>query len=508
MYEANLTNRFEAYMSARNPSIVATSAFISVLIFNAIYLVYIHFTQTDLEIQYRAIESYYRYLPSSLMQKIIDGGIKGTMTVLFVDAIRSLLIAVVAFFSAKLVAYLIARQTRPSVSEAPVEEAPKSGELSIDRSRMPIVFIKPGYNYYHEGRRIEVKSEKIYDVFPTVDMRLDRAEVTLNREPRNAIEKLEIAALQILLKHRNWTCDPAGHHSDKGLYEHSLHVASMMQKSTNHRLAKVAGLFHDIGKLLAYKNEGTEEQPKWKKIYSIHDRLSAEIVRHLPEFWALDQHDQDCLNHALSFCHSKDDIPNNVSSDAADLIKHLRIADGYGIQADKQHSVDIASTSDAQTSIKLAIERLIANLNINDFKNKGRADGWTLSSVDYVAVPESNIRTQLGEYLSHDMAYKLQADVPIEHNRKHPLTQGIVMALRDMDLLLEEVSSLKASNGFFNIKVGRRTFKDVVLLDREKLEVEHSELVTLWGDATYSCRIVQIRDDEDGDTGDDESDEE
>ena len=127
--------------------------------------------------------------------------------------------------------------------------------------------------------------------------------------------------------------------------------------------------------------------------------------------------------------------------------------------------------------------------------------------MDYVAVLESNIRSKMSEYLSHDMAYKLQADVPIEHNRNHPLTQGIVLAIRDMGLLLEEVASLKAKNGFFNIKVGRRTFKDVVLLDREKLEVEHSDLVSLWGDSTYNCRIVQIKDDgdEENDTEDEEA---
>lgn len=493
-------------MSVRSNSLVITSAFISVLAINLVYLAYVHITHSDLELQYRALDAYYNYLPKSISQKIIDGGVMGTITVILVEALKSGAIAVSLFSSAKLFSFLIVSYRRPKVTKIKTSGVPDSSLLSIDRSRMPIMFIKPGYNYYIEGQRIEVKSEKVYGLLQETDMRIDRAEVKLSRPPRNAIEKLEVAALQILLKHKNWTCDPAGHHSDKGLYDHSLHVASVMQKNSTHRLAKVAGLFHDIGKLLAYRNDGTEDAPKWKKVYSIHDRLSAEIVRHLPEFWELEPHDRDVLNHALTYCHSKAEIPTNVSSDTVELIKQLRIADGYGIQADKQHGVDVAKTTDAQTHIKLAIERLLGNLNINDFKNQGRADGWTLSSVDYVAVLESNIRSKMSEYLSHDMAYKLQADVPIEHNRNHPLTQGIVLAIRDMGLLLEEVASLKAKNGFFNIKVGRRTFKDVVLLDREKLEVEHSDLVSLWGDSTYNCRIVQIKDD--GDEEDDTEDEE
>lgn len=494
-------------MSVRSNSLVISSAFISVLVINLVYLVYVHITQSDLELQYRALDAYYSYLPKSVSQKIIDGGVIGTITVIVVEVLKSGAIAVTLFSVAKLISFLTFSLRRPTVNTVRPSDVPESSLLSIDRSRMPIMFIKPGYNYYLEGQRIEVKPEKVYGLLEETDMRIDRAEVKLSRPPQNAIEKLEIAAHQILLKHKNWTCDPGGHHSDKGLYEHSLHVASVMQKSSSHRLAKVIGLFHDIGKLLAYRNEGTEDAPKWKKVYSIHDRLSAEIVRHLPEFWELEPHDRDVINHVLTYCHSKSEIPTNVSSDAVDLIKKLRIADGYGIQADKQRGIEVAKTEDAQTHIKLAIERLLGNLNINDFKNLGRADGWTLSSVDYVAVLESNIRSKMSEYLSHDMAYKLQADVPIEHNRNHPLTEGIVLAIRDMGLLLEEVASLKAKNGFFNIKVGRRTFKDVILLDREKLEVEHSDLVSLWGDSTYNCRIVQIKDDgdDDGGAGDEET---
>lgn len=425
-------------------------------------------------------------IPEALWPVIIEGGVKGLVVTILLATAHTLVYTTATLF----VGMIAGRFLFPARIKQP-EKAPLSSDrLRHDDSQYRITVMAPSsVDPVTKQKRSGGKLDAIFD---DTQIRLRRAEIKPKRPPETAIEKLELALLQTLYAHKDWTSDPAGHHSQVGIYEHSLGVMKRMKQSSEHPLAKAVGLAHDIGKLLAYE----KKDGKWVSKSKMHDRLSGEIVRHLPEFWELPENDRRTLSRVLSFAHTKR-LPRTLSGEARDLIQALKVADGLTTSDDRKTSETALKNSDIMATVRQVTEGLLPDLNINNYAGREHNDGWTIEGVEYVAVLESKLREQIAGHLPHNIAQALQAFVNVDSTSHHPMTRAIVSSIRELDLMMSRIgsgeSAIEAHEGLFDIKVGRQKFVDVILLDKDKLALMKGVDLKRWGSAGYNLRIRQSR---------------
>jgi hypothetical protein len=276
------------------------------------------------------------------------------------------------------------------------------------------------------------------------------------------------------------------------MYDHSIRVMQRMKESSDHPLAKAVGLGHDIGKLLAYKK--TAEG--WQITSKRHDRMSGEIVRHLPEFQRLKEDDRRTLSRVLSYAHAKK-LPRTLSTEARELIQTLKVADGLTTSDDRQTSETALTNANVMETVRRVIDGLLPEININNYMGREHAEGWTIEGVEYVAILESKLRENIAGQLPHSIAQVLQAYVNVDSTSHHPMTRAIVSTFEDMELLTNAVGSgerrIEAHEGLFDIKVGRQKFVDVLLLDKEKLAADRRINLKRWGSAGYNLRVRKSR---------------
>jgi len=357
------------------------------------------------------------------------------------------------------------------------------------------VTVKFPYMSKDEKGNDKVDFKDVKHPFPETAMRLERANITLNREIKNPIERLEFALLQILYKHKYWTCDPKGYHGDKGLYEHSLDVsAEMVKRSKNNPLARCIGLAHDIGKLLAYepgdikKNEKGDivKVGKWSYLSYTHDKASAHIVRMLPEFKVLPEETRSAINTVLAYSHSHKRLPKHAfTTDVITLIKALRLADGISAEEDKQQGIDLIDNDEMITELSEYLKRLFPRLNINEVSD-GYADGWTTQILSFIAIKEQSLREKLHGVVPQAFEDKLRLRADI---LPHPSTPLIVEALKRIDYIIEEHEHNRPANSMFTVKVGDVKFHSVILINKTVLEQELGDMIDEWGDSRYKIKV-------------------
>ena len=465
-------------------SVTAISILSTYLIVIAGYAFYLSSTYQASEYMLDATEGML-FIPDALWPSIIEGGVKGLLTTIALVTAHTLLLTALTLVVGLIGAHYY----------FPKKEKPKRKEASVDRlrhddSEYPIsVFAPSSIDPLTKETR---SGGKIDTLFDDTQYRIRRSNVNPKRAPQNEIEELELVLMQILHAHRNWSSDPAGHHATVGIFEHSIAVRNRMKESSSHPLARVVGLAHDIGKLLAYEPDGDG----WKVKTKNHDRLSGEIVRHLPEFWNLRESDQRTLSRVLSYAHSKK-LPITLSSEARELIQALKIADGLTTASDRSTSQRALERTDIMDQVKTVLAGLLSELNINNYQGREHTDGWTIEGVEYVAVLESKLRGYIAEHLPHNVATSLQAFVKVESTSYHPMTQAIVQSMTNLDLLITTIGSgetkVVAHEGLFDIKAGRQKFVDVLLLDKEKLSLYEGVNLRRWGSAGYRLRIKESR---------------
>lgn len=469
-----------SYAEAIKPALTL-SALISIA-----YAAYLHLSGTYLEFQADTLESMFVLLPEGARQTILEGGVQGTLVAIGSLIIRSLLVAVACLFAGRWIFGKFLEGRAAPTETAKINSAVKEKTLlTVPLDDYEIIVITPETKKYGPA--------KVHRrLFPEVYMRLDRAPLTL-KQKSTPLAELQLAAHQILKKHAAWTCDPAGHHADVGLYDHSVMVAKKMRELSDHRLAYTIGLLHDIGKLIAYRQKKDKKgNVVWEVRSTRHDRLSADIVRKLPEYQALSEGDRQIINDVLTYCHNRHQIPEGTSEEVIDLVQKLCVADGLGIEADKRRAVQKASNEDVINEVANALWQVIPSLNINAYKD-GNADGWTMEVGDYVAILESAMRRELGNYLTPQRAHELQINIDKTKIHDHPATRVIVNALRQMGLLIEDHNGIPAFEGLFDAKVGSRTFVGVALARKDNLEALDKKVIERWGDCNYSLKIREAK---------------
>ena len=426
------------------------------------------------------------YIPNSLWPLIIEGGPKGLVVTMLLVTAHTLVYTSFTIIAGTLAGLFLfpARQRKPK------KPKPTIDRLRHDDSDYPITVIAP--TSIDPVTRDVRPGGKMHALFDDTQIRLKRANIQSRRPPKTSIEHLELALLQTLYAHREWTSDPAGHHSDVGIYEHSLGVVRRLRESCNHPLARVVGLAHDIGKLLAYE----KKDGQWIHRSKNHDRLSGEILRHMPEFQQLQENDRRTLSRVLSYAHSRK-LPRTLSKEARELIQALKVADGLTTSDDRKTSETALNNESVMNTVKRVVEGLIPELNINNYAGREHTDGWTIEGVEFVAVLESKLREAIAGHLPHNIAQSLQAFVTVDSTSYHPMTKAIVTSIEELGLLIHEVgtgeNAIQAHEGLFDIKAGRQKFVDVILLDKDKLSTDKRVNINRWGSAGYRLRIRESR---------------
>lgn len=426
------------------------------------------------------------YVPEVLWPTIIEGGYKALLTTILLVTMHTLFYTGLTLIAGIVIGHF-AFPVRTRAKSRPKQTVDR---LRHDDSEYRITVVAPDSidpvtHQPREGKALDT-------LFDDTQIRLRRSEIKSKRAPETPIEELELALLQTLYAHKDYPADPAGHHSQVGMYDHSIRVMQRMKESSDHPLAKAVGLGHDIGKLLAYKK--TAEG--WQITSKRHDRMSGEIVRHLPEFQRLKEDDRRTLSRVLSYAHAKK-LPRTLSTEARELIQTLKVADGLTTSDDRQTSETALTNANVMETVRRVIDGLLPEININNYMGREHAEGWTIEGVEYVAILESKLRENIAGQLPHSIAQVLQAYVNVDSTSHHPMTRAIVSTFEDMELLTNAVGSgdsrIEAHEGLFDIKVGRQKFVDVLLLDKEKLAADRRINLKRWGSAGYNLRVRKSR---------------
>lgn len=426
------------------------------------------------------------YVPEALWPTIIEGGYKALLTTILLVTIHTLV-----YTGATILAgIIIGKFTFPVRTKAISRPKPTIDRLRHDDNEYPITVTTP--DSIDPVTRQPRKGRPLDTLFDDTQICIKRSSIKPKREPETPIERLELALLQTLYAHKDYPADPAGHHSNVGMYDHSIRVMQRMKEASDHPLAKVIGLGHDIGKLLAYK----KTSDGWKITNKRHDRMSGEVVRHLPEFQSLAENDRRTLSRVLSYAHSKR-LPRTLSGEARELIQTLKVADGLTTSDDRQTSETALTNANVMETVRRVIDGLLPEINVNNYAGREHSEGWTIEGVEYVAILESKLRENIAGQLPHSIAQSLQAYVKVDKTSHHPMTRAIVSTFDDMGLLINTIGSgdskIEAHEGLFDIKVGRMKFVDVLLLDKEKLTADRRIDLKRWGSAGFNIRVRENR---------------
>lgn len=427
------------------------------------YAGWLHWNNAHLTYQVEAMRMVRNMAPAWALQAMQDGGMTSTLTgMALVSGYREVFI--VAGVVLGLAAVAAWRYVFPKEKPKPTTE---------------------------KHHILKLTSPSIYVTVPTFSgdspvaeqyLRLDRADIKLPHTPSTPIENLERAIIEILAAHRDYPSDPDGHHAGVPLFEHSMAVAKKMRnRAGEDPLARLLGLAHDFGKLVAYRKD-PKAHNGWKIVAPAHDLMSANLVRLMPEYILLSEEDQRVLRFVLKYYHAPQMAPAQTPQRARVLIQKLRFADSL-VTGENQRSASTQVSND--NVIKIVAETLlevIPNLNINRIRD-ANADGFTGVAYDFCAVLEYPLRLGLSTHLQNErIVQSLALRTDKDKGTEHPATTVILKALKSTGLLIESYNGVTPLNGRFEIKSNTSTFRDVFLLDRGKLEKLYPEQVKQWGD--------------------------
>lgn len=343
------------------------------------------------------------------------------------------------------------------------------------------------------------------NVFPEYYMRMARAEPELTREPRGAIERLEVAILSMLLAHPDWPADPDGHHASTSLLDHTLAIRKdCLARLADEPLMGVVALAHDVGKLLAYTVKKTPNgKERWVKKSKSVDRLSAQVLRLTPEFWDLSEDDRTTVNVVLTYSHSPETMPRGTTKPRdRRILDVLRKADGVNTKQEQRQAVHVADRPDVIDAIGERLDDVFNNLNINQSLDaKANADGWSQPINGLLLVQAKAIRVNLQGLLGAEMERDLALRANDAGNAKHPALYAIRKALQQHGVILSSWKGFAPDLGLFEAKIGRMSFAGLFAIDLAVMRERMPDTVDHWGSSNYPVRVKTAAAKREGATG-------
>ncbi|MBM5458963.1 HD domain-containing protein [Pseudomonas sp. P66] len=437
---------------------------------------------------------WYMFKPRFLTQFISDGGYVGTLVAVGLNIAHALLYVALAYTA---VTIGFARFFKPRNGQAEdvaveVVDPAVSGIYPCEIPGSSMMIMIPDSRDPSTGATIEGVKDK--DPFEQFFVRCDRKPVATARPPITPVEKLQVAVLELLAAHPSVPASVGHHHADATLADHSKAISRAIAEYMHHKgweepLARVAGLAHDVDKLLAYQEK---EPGQWvkRKDATHHNTFSAYLIRQQPEFKALPEEDQFTLTMALRYYHHPGSLPTNAGERVERLISAIRHADGKTIQSEKAAGIANAqAASNTIALVALAIEKFLTAADINGYRG-GQAAGWTKDAYEYVIIPMSGVIESIGEFLPNELLRQLQLGVD-SRNFKHPSVPVIRDALNSLGLLMSKVKDLESPTGMFDVKVGVKVWRACVLLDKDRISELLPTTVPKWGTTMYGMVKIQ-----------------
>lgn len=451
-----------------------------------------YLVQYDQALSYQAdalAPSPFMYKPLILTRMISAGGYLGTLIAVLMNVVHALLYTALAFSIACLVLVRFFRpRNQEGVGDVTGEKAaPPKGRYTCEIPGSSLMVLIPDSKDPASGEAIPGVNDS--EPFEQIFLRCDREAITTARAPETPLEKLQVAVLELLKAHRTVPASIGHHHADATLADHSIAISKtlveyMQMKGWPEPLARVAGLAHDLDKLLAYQEKSPGVWVK-RKNATHHNTYSAYLVQQQPEFLALDEEDRFTLTMALRYYHHPKLLPKNAGDRVENLITALRHADGQTIQNEKAAGIEQARAgSKTHTTLRMAIEKFLSSADINSHKGGHNAAGWTKEGLEYVVIPMSGLVERLGEFVPNELARQLQLNVD-SRNFHHPATPLLLDALTDLGLLLTKVKDMETVTGRFDVKVGIKDWKACVLLDKDQISEILPLTVPKWGNTAH-----------------------
>lgn len=440
------------------------------LLMHVFYAAWLHVTNEHINYQIEATKAAGDLTPSWALAALRDGGYVSTLTaslLLASNKIAYLVLGVaVGFFVTRYIS-----------------------EWGGKRSPVPV---KQPNIYGGESSDIYVTLPALGTGAPIVEhfLRIDRTKLPTNRPPGTPIEKLELAVQELLAAHRHWPADPEGHHANTPLYDHSIDVARRMRAKVSDPLARLLGLSHDLGKLIAY--QANPKRPNaWVVMTKTHDQMSSNIVRLLPEFKALSAEDQETLKTVLKYYHNPQAAPARTSQRARVLIQKLRFADSLVTYENQQTPKSLSGDEAVVSAVAEAVMEVVPTLNVNRVRADVHADGFTGIAYDYVAILEYPIRLGLASHIKDERIVRaLALRTDRTRGQLHPASEVIFKAMERTGILFATYNGITPELGRFTIVSGNQTYSDCYLLNRAKLEKIFPEVVAHWGEVPpYKLRV-------------------
>ena len=488
------------------------------ILFCSAFTAYIMSILADAKFRGMVANSFYNYLPESIITQIIEGGVGGTFLSTAIVALFALVAAWGSFFLVKL---FLRQSWVDSFNHSQDVPRPNPNGLlqEDDKIQLMVTFNIPttgipasavelfptSENIYKMGEAQKAKnqkfekknpntarpSEKGYNfsnLMPISYIRVDRETLEYETKPKDGLDALYRAGLGILYKHREWPAAVGQNHAGALLLEHSLATSHNLDKLSNHHpCASVAGLFHDIGKILAYEKRGS----KFKRLTKNHDMLSLNILINLPEFKALPDLEKGMIRDLVQYGHSEQEpvrLSNN--KEFLELKRLMSYADGSAVQTEIEKGSESVANTDRFDELVAVVWKAISSANINNYLSLGLPTGFCNSKHEVVFIPITNLIKEMAKHASPALSESLMLEVDYHQLKARDLSPTL-QALRHLGLLNESYGGVKTESGLYVFKSSSQKFSASVLLDKNKIFEIDPSLEGRWGDTQYVLTLMR-----------------
>jgi hypothetical protein len=461
-----------------------------------VYTYYLEAVGAALDYQADALAPvWYMVKPPAVMSEISQGGFTGTLLAVLLNIVHTFFYA---GFVYSVVTLVCARFFKPrNKKDEPVNQAELGPAVTglyacaIAGSTMMVKI--PAAKNPKTGEVIPGVQDN--DPFNQVFLRCDRKPIKTARTPESPIEKLQVALYELLAAHPNTPAAVGHHHADASLKDHSMDISKVVVSYMHERgwiepLARVAGLGHDLDKLLAYEEKQPGEWVK-RKDATHHNTYSAYLVAQQPEFVLLPPEDQFTLIMALRYYHHPKMLPINAGERVERLISAIKHADGNVIQAEKASGIVNAQAAvNTTTILESAFEQFLSLVDINAYQGSHNAAGWTKDALEFVIIPMSRIIEALGQFVPGDLSRQLQLNVDTR-NFNHPAIPVLKETLTSLGLLMVKNKGKESPTALWDVKIGMKQFKACVLLDKDRISEMVPTIVPKWGMTPYDIKVLK-----------------
>lgn len=508
----------------------------------SVYMGILLLTFQNVSFRIKVMDSPVIFMPEEMKDFITHGGHQGTALSITVVIIYSLIYAYAAYILALRLVFTKGKHPKNHYKEKPRPNA-NGFNQKVDDITLMVVFDIPADGipkeavdlfptcediYKHakkvasnnkslaEGERKSKGSYSFDNLMPASFIRVDRTELDITEKVCDDpyMDSLYKAGVKLLYNHKDWPAAVSEHHGGASLLEHSITTSqNLMDLTNNHRCAAVIGLFHDIGKILAYKNDSkwapvTPDNvfikllemlhlvsPVMKKVKSFklitkgHSHLSMLIIKSLPEFNEITKRDQALIEDVMLYGASERTPIRLMKNEEFLMFKrNLSFSDSSALRSEVEKAGKQVADGNRFKDVVALMWKTIETININDYLSKGTNAGFTNQKHDVVMIPLSNILDEMKANASESISEALLLNVDYKDYKSRDMSI-IIKALDALEILVYDYHGIYSESAMFKMKSSSIVFEPVVLLKKKEIFEKNPKLEHLWGECKYTLIV-------------------